>query len=283
MCWQGFGALGYPRGNVVDASANYNETGDDYLDYWYSTEFLPTPLAGTPWFEQEGSEPSIPRVQGSPVMDRSYFGSQYSTTEKIHNLSISDGERVGIPDSEAASGFHRPSFETHPRFDSAQATTIVSDQSAVVGRANSLLSPLAGMAEKRGTTQVPAESPSVDVNNFEIQLSRAKRTVSPDRSHERKRTRRKKQQHFAAREQKQVSPAGIRLTYKGIVTEVVLNGPDYYALAHAPRSLCGGADRVPITKRTELAATAPDRFQHGPGGREKARRDQSRRCLESTL
>lgn len=144
---------------------------------------------------------------------------------------------------------------THLGFGIAQATPIIPDEAAVAGTINPLLSPPAGMLGNQGATQVPAESPPVGVNNLGIQRSqrsnRSKGSASPYYRHEGKGIRRQKQRHFAARGQTQVSLIGTELTQKGIVTAVVLDDPGYYALAHAPRFLRGGTDRVPITKCAE--------------------------------
>ena len=166
------------------------------------------PFADTLGFERQRSEFPAPRAQGSFITGVSYFGGQYSTTEGNHNLGLCDGERRGFLDSEAANWPHGASFEIRPTFDNAPVSPAVSDKTPVVGSTNPLLSPPAGMVDSSGKKQ----------------------SASPDYRRKGKRTGRK----FAAREQTQVSLAGIRLTQKGILTAIVLDGPDYYTLAHAP-------------------------------------------------
>jgi len=241
------------------------------------------PPTDTPESERVESGPSIPRTRSSSVTGGPYLGSQYSTTEQIHNFGFSDGARPGFLDSEVASQSHRAPFETPPRFYTARAIPIVSDRVAVVRHADPSLPPPAGMVGNRGTTHVPAELPPLGVNNLGSSRRR-KRSASPDCVHEAKRACRK-ERHLAARGwQTQVSLTKIVLVRKGIMTAVVLDRPDHHPfIAHAPRSLPGGTDRVQIAEYAErLATSAFDRFQ-GTGGREKARRNKSRRCLEPIL
>jgi len=266
---------------VPDPGFNYNLTEDNYPNYQCHSEFSPTPLADTPGSERVDGGFPIPRTRGSSITHGPYLGSQCSITEQIHDFGFSDGARPGFPDSQVASQTHRAPFETPSCFYTAQATPIVSDKVAVVGHADPSLSPPAGVVGNRGTTHVPAELPPVGINNLGSSRRR-KRSASPDCGHEAKHTRRKKR-HLAARGQTQVSLTKIDLGQKGIVTTVVLDRPDRHAFAHAPRSLRGGTDRVQIPECAERLATfAFDRF-HGPEGREKARRDQSRRRFEPVL
>jgi hypothetical protein len=277
--WQALSAPRYPHDNVLDASVNYNGMGDDYIDYQCYT-----PLANASEFERGGSEFSIPRAEARSATVRSYLSGQYSTTERNRSPSLSDGETPGFQDSEVASRPHGGSFEVRPYFYTAHAIQIFSEEVAVVERTNPLLSPPASAVWNQGTTQASTEPPPVGVNDHGIQRpSRRKRSASPGGRHKGKRTRRKTKRHIAAREQTQVSLAGIGLTQKGIVTVVVLNGPGYYTLAHAPRSLHGGTYHVPTTGCAERPATFVFDRVHSPGGREEARRDQPRRCLEPTI
>jgi len=270
---------------VLDASVNYAGTGDDYLDYQYYTEFSQAPLADNPEFERGGSESSFPRAQSSPATGGSYHSGQYSTTEQNYSFGPYDGERTGFLDSGVAGRSYGEASGIHLDFGIAQTTPIVSDEPVVSEPTDPLLfSPAAGTVGNEGTIQVPAESPPVAVSDLGTQRSsKRKRSASPDYGHEGKRTQRKKRRHSAAREQAQVSLTEIGLTQKGAVTTVVLDDPDRCTLAHAPRFLHGGTDRVPIAKCAERLATPGFERFHGRGGREKARRDQSPRCLEPPL
>lgn len=261
---------------MLDAGVNYNGAGDDYLDYWLHSELLPMPLADPLGFECGGNESFIPQGQDSFVTGGPYLGGQYSITEQNHSLSLSDAEKLRFLDPEMTTWPNEASFDEC--FDSAQATPVFSNEVAVVGYTNPLLFPPAGMV---GTTQVPAELPPVDVNNLGTQRSSTrKQPASQDYRHEGERTK----YNSAAREQTQVSPAGIvGPTQKGILTAIVLDDPGCHTLVHAPVSLYRETGHVQIAKCAErLATSAFDRF-HGPGGREKAGRDQSPRRLEQAL
>lgn len=228
---------------MLGAGVDYNSPEDDYFNHQYYTEVnLPTPPADTPESERAESGSSIPRTRGSSITGGPYPGSQSSTTEQIHNFGFSDGARPGFLDSEVASQPHRVLFGTPPCFYTAQEIPIVSDKVAVVGHADPSLPPPAGMVGNQGTTHVPAELPPVGVNN-PGNPKRRKRSASPDCVDEVDRTCRKKR-HLAAQGQAQVSLTRIDLDQKGIVTTVVLDRPDRHPFAHAPRSLCGGTDRV---------------------------------------
>jgi len=251
------GALGYPQENVLDVSVNYTGTGDDYLDYPYYTGFSPVPPADTARFERGGSESSFPRVQDSPVTGDSYHDGQYSTTEQNYSFDPYDGGRAEFLDSRAAGRSYGEASGTHLDFGIAQKTPIVFDEAIVSEPTDPLLfSPATGAVGNEGATQVPTESLPVGVSNLGTQRSsKRKRSASPDCRHEGKRTRRKKRRQPAAREQAQVSLAGIVLTQKGTLTTVVLDFPDHCTLAHAPRFQHGGTDCVPFTKCAERLAT----------------------------
>jgi len=176
---------------VLNTSVNLNGAGNDCLGYRYHTGF-----------EHGESDPSIPRAQDGSVKGGFYLGDQHSATEQDHDPSLSGRERLGFLD--------------HTWFCSAQATRIFSDDFAV-RRTDPLLSLPAGIVGSQGITRVPVELPPVGAKNTGIQrTSRRKRSTSPDCRRGGKRTRRKKQRHFVAREQTQVSPAGIGLTQNGL-------------------------------------------------------------------
>jgi hypothetical protein len=172
--WQAFCAPRYPHDNVLDASVNYNRVGDDYLDYQRYT-----PFADTPEFEYWGSESSFPRAQASSVTGGPYLGGQYSTTERNHNLSLSDGERPGFQDSEVANRPHGGSFGVNPCSNSARATPIFSDEVAVVGRTNTLLSLQASAVGSQGTIQASTEPLPVGVNNPESNVQAKGSSLRP--------------------------------------------------------------------------------------------------------
>ena len=270
---------------MLDVNVNYTGTGDGYLDYPYYTGFSPVPLADTAGFERGRSDSSVPQVQSSLLTGESYHDCQYSTTEQNYSFDPYDGGRSEFLDPRVVRRPYGEASRTHLDFGIAQTTPIVSDEAVVSEPTNPLLfSPAAGTVGNEGATQVPTELPPVGVSNLGTQhSSKRKRSASPDCRDEGKRAQRKKRRHPAAREWAQVSLAGIVLTQKGTLTTVVLDFPDHYTLAHAPRFPHGGTDCVPIAKCAESLATPALEWFHGRGGREKARRDQSPRCIEPPL
>ena len=216
---------------MLDAGVNYNGAGHDYPDYWPHSELSPLPPANPPGFECGGSESFIPQCQDSFITGGPYLGDQYS--------SWPYGTSFGY-------------------FDRAQTAPAFLDEVAVVGHINPLLFPPAGMV---GTTQVPVGLPPVDIDNLVTQhSSTSKQPASQDYGREGERTR----CNSATREQTQVSPAGIGLTQKEIVTAIGLDHPGCHTLAHASVSAHRATDRVPLTKCAErLETSAFDRF-HGP-------------------
>ena len=206
------GAPGHHYGDVLDTSVKFSGAGDDYPGYRYSNKFSPAPLHDTPGFERRGSEPSIPRAQGSSGKGGPHQSDQHSSTEQDHDSSLSDRERLGFLDSGAGTQPYGANFEIHPWFSSAQPTPVFSDEFAV-RRTDFLLSLSAGMVGSQGTTRVPAELPSMGVRNPGVQRAgRRKQSTSPDCRREGERAGRKKQRHYGSREQTYVSPAGIGLT-----------------------------------------------------------------------
>ena len=74
------------------------------------------------------------------------------------------------------------------------------------------LPPLDSTVGNQGATQVPTESPPMDIDDFGVQRSgKRKRAASPDGERGEKRTRSNKQQQPAARGHTQVSWCGIGL------------------------------------------------------------------------
>ena len=252
--------------------------GSDYSNHEHCTGFPPTHPADLPWLGHGGSE------SPGPIPRASHFVDQHSGAEQNYGFGPYGEDRTGFLDSGVAGRSYETASGIDLAFDISQATPIVSDEAVVTGPTDTISPPPAAMVGNRGATQAPAELSPMGVNNLEIKRSgRRKRSASPDGRDKGKHTQRKKRRHSSAREQPQVSLAGIGLTRKGVVTTVVLDSTDCYTLAHAHKSLRGETDRVPTTKCTEQPATSAfDQFR-GLGGRAKARRDQSRRCLEQTL
>ena len=165
---------------MLDTSVKFSGAGDDYPGYRYSNKFSPAPLHDTPGFERRGSEPSIPRAQGSSAKGGPHQSVQHSSAEQVHDSSLSDRERLGFLDSGAGSQPHGANFEIRPWFSSAQPTPVFSDEFAV-RRTDFLLSLSAGMVGSQGTTRVPAELPSMGVRNPGVQRAgRRKQSTSPD-------------------------------------------------------------------------------------------------------
>ena len=210
---------------------NYNRAGDGFPSHQHPMGFPQT---------------------RSPIEDGSHLGYQSSSAEQNRNSILYGGEQAGSLDSEAASRSYRSVPEIYSRFEDAPVTSSASGEIDVLGQASPILSLPAGMVGKQVATQVPAELPSVGVNNdVTRRSSKRKGSASPDGKRDGGAVQRKKRRRLAVQGQSQVSPAGIGLTQKRVVITVFSDGPGPYTSAHAPsvhapRVSRGGTNRVSI-------------------------------------
>ncbi|KAF9649189.1 hypothetical protein BDM02DRAFT_1945988 [Thelephora ganbajun] len=201
-------ALPYFHENVPHACPNYHGTGDDRFDNQPASQYSST-LPAIPFrFEYRMEEFSgpVPRRQGTPMAVGFHLDGQRLSTESNYNHVLYDGEERGFLDSEETGRSHPAATGSQPRFDHIQVTS---------GPADPSLPHLVGMVGNQGTSQVPAESSSVEVNNTRARSSKKrKQTATPYERREGKRARRKNPQR---QERRQTVPVTSLSTRPGLL------------------------------------------------------------------
>ncbi|KAF9644561.1 hypothetical protein BDM02DRAFT_3190509 [Thelephora ganbajun] len=198
----------YSHEDVPHAYSNYPGTGDDRFDNQPASQYSSTVPAETPGFEYGVNEFSgpVPGWQCATTAVGFYPDDQHLDAKPNYNYVPYDGEERRFLGSKETGRSHPAATGSQPRFDHIQVTS---------GPADPLLPHLVGMVGNQGTSQVPAESSSVEVNNTRARSSKkGKQPATPYGRREGKRVRRKNPQR---QERRQTAPVGTLFTRPGLL------------------------------------------------------------------
>jgi len=188
------------------------------------------------------------------AVGRPHLCDWHSSTESNRNHDLYDRGTPSPPDSGEMPRSHRAIMDSRPHSSHARAPA-VTNAAGVLGCDDPLFPHLVEMVWNEGTARVLTEPPPSGTNGVGIQHpSKRKWATIPGGSCGRKRARRKKTQRSDEQERTHVSIIRISPIQERIVIWLVLGEP-CYSLAHAPRSLLGGADQVRMRNRAERLET----------------------------